>query len=173
MNKRWVVAVAFTVFPAVLANNRALGQSPESQVAAVRDSWVTDWNADQFDALAELYSEDAALLPPTGLRVAGREAIGNFFRDAKSSSGQRSLRLMPARTRVVGALAYEDGQYSAMAGGGRVKMSGHVRISGRVELGGGGQEVKGSYLVVLTRSGGKWFLVEHSFTEARPTSPAH
>ncbi len=163
--------IAFAVMGVVcLSVTQSKPQSPPNQIASVREEWVRLWNSNQFDALAALYSQDADLLPPTGVRIVGPQAIANFFRDAKTSQGQRSIQLSPTHADVVGTLAFESGQYVLRVGGGGVKLSGGVKISGGVTLGGPGRELHGSYLVVLTRSRDRWLVVEHAFTQAPPPS---
>lgn len=53
---------------------------PADEVSAVVDRWATAFNANDVDALVNLYAPDAILVGSTGLtRHAGRDAIRGYF----------------------------------------------------------------------------------------------
>src|ERR671936_21772 len=62
---------------------------PADDISAVVDRWATAFNANDVDALVNLYAPDAILVGSTGLtRQEGRDAIrGYFARLANSGDG--------------------------------------------------------------------------------------
>ncbi len=171
MNNRQILSI---VVLACFLAPCTVAQSDRDQIRAIREQWVKHWSSNNFDALGTLYFEEAALLPPSGERLTGHTAIANFFKQAKTSQSQSDVKLQPATTEASGNIGFDSGQYSMTAGGGGVAISGGVKISGGVMIsGGGGRQQRGNYLVVLKRSGGKWLVIEHAFTEVppAPTTP--
>ena len=126
-------------------------QKGASGVAQISEKWAKEWSAKNFDALMELYAEDAVFLPANGSRVTGRAAIRELFEKALAVNTS-SVRLHSKATEQSGDLAYDSGEYEETA------TSGGVTRSGR-----------GNYLVVLRRSGkDQWRIVEHMWTDLRP-----
>lgn len=77
-------------FGAVLALLTAWGAQSwagdtHADLQAANDVFVSTYLAGDGAALAALYTEDAAVLPPGGSRVDGREAIGAFWQGAMDS----------------------------------------------------------------------------------------
>ena len=75
--------------------------------AAVR-RYVTASNQGDAEALADLYADDAVLLPPDHLPIHGRRAIGEFWRQGTDSG----LAVRTLRVEVDGSIGYLVGQYS-------------------------------------------------------------
>jgi uncharacterized protein (TIGR02246 family) len=95
-----------------LAGCRAAVPAPEADArraieAAVR-RYVAASNEGDADALTELYTEDAVLLPPEHAPIHGRAAIGEFWRQGTDSG----LAVRTLRVEVEGSLGYLVGQYS-------------------------------------------------------------
>jgi len=89
------------------------------------------------EAVAELYTVDAELLPPGAEAVAGRPAIAAFWKGA-IDAGVKDLVLTTAQVESAGDLAYEVGK---------------VRLVAK-----DGQATEDRYLVVWKRENGKWQL---------------
>lgn len=60
-----------------------------------------------FDALAQVYTQDAAILPPGGDIITGLEPIKQFWSAASESLKITSARLNAHEVEVVGEIAYE------------------------------------------------------------------
>jgi ketosteroid isomerase-like protein len=60
-----------------------------------------------FDALAQVYTQDAAILPPGGDIITGLEKIKQFWFAASESLKITSARLNPHEVQVAGDFAYE------------------------------------------------------------------
>lgn len=130
-----------------------------AQIAEVRNSWVTNWNAKQLDNVVALYATDATYLPPDGTRVSDRTAIRAFLeKQIGSKVSVHSITL-----ECSGEVAYDSGGYTQDLPGG-MTVSGNVTISGNATMSGGGKRVEGNYLVVLKLEGGKWRIVQHAAT---------
>jgi uncharacterized protein (TIGR02246 family) len=89
------------------------------------------------EAVAELYTEDAELLPPGAGAVAGRAAIAAFWKGA-IDAGVKDLVLATTEVESTGDLAWEVGTVRIVANDGRV--------------------TEDRYLVVWKRENGNWKL---------------
>jgi uncharacterized protein (TIGR02246 family) len=89
------------------------------------------------DAVAELYTRDAQLIPPGADVVSGRSAIAAFWKGA-IEAGVTELALETEQVEWTGDLAYEIGAARLVAADGRVSQD--------------------RYLVVWKRENGKWQL---------------
>ena len=78
--------------------------------AAVR-RYVTASNQGDAEALADLYAEDAMLLPPDHVPVRGREAIGDYWRRGTD----QGLEVTTLAVEVDGELGYLVGRYTLPA----------------------------------------------------------
>ncbi len=64
------------------------GDFSEQDISAIRaasDEWVTTYNENDWDALAELFSPDATMMPPNSPAVTGRDAIAAW--EAENEAG--------------------------------------------------------------------------------------
>jgi ketosteroid isomerase-like protein len=152
-----------------VALETAPAQTPSSspqQISSVREEWVKDWNAKQLSALLMLYTQDAVLLPPTGQRITGRDAIGAYLKPVMDSrAGNLSVTSVSAD--APGTLGYDSGTYRDAIKGGTV-LGGNAQIGGNARISGGGGErnVEGNYLTILMRQrDGKWLIVQQAFSE--------
>ncbi|MEL6829201.1 MAG: SgcJ/EcaC family oxidoreductase, partial [Pseudomonadota bacterium] len=53
----------------------ALSDADVSAIQAASDEWVATYNANDWDALAKLFSPDATMMPPNSPQVIGRDSI--------------------------------------------------------------------------------------------------
>ncbi|QYJ01354.1 DUF4440 domain-containing protein [Thalassovita mediterranea] len=58
-----------------------------AEIEAASAAWVEAYNANDWEALAELFTEDAILMPPNDPAVVGREAIAAW--EAENETGFR------------------------------------------------------------------------------------
>ncbi len=94
-------------------------------------------NACNAAGVAELYTEDAVLLPPGAARLDGREAIQQFWQ-GMLDAGVRDISLTTQEVEDAGDSAVEVGTISATAPG-----DGDARVA-----------LTGKYIVVYRRDGG-------------------
>ena len=96
----------------------ACGQiSPSTDTAALEarsDAWESALNAKDVDALVDLYTDDARLLPPDGAMTSGREGVRAVFGGMIDAgiSGETTR----VETTVSGDVAYIVGTFSLTAG---------------------------------------------------------
>jgi uncharacterized protein (TIGR02246 family) len=127
---------------------------PADDVSAVVDRWATAFNANDVDALVNLYAPDAILVGSTGLtRSEGRDAIrGYFARLAHSGDkvviGDRKVIVLADN------VAYATGFYEFSA-----LREGAVKKSWA------------GFSMILVKHGNDWLIVHHH-SSLRSTSPA-
>jgi len=102
--------------------------------------WVAAFNAGDGTAVANLYTEDAALFPPGGPRVDGRAAIQAFWQGA-IDSGMKADELRLVEVDANGDMAGEVGIFTLSVPGEN-----------------GPTKVAGKYIVIWKRSGHTWQL---------------
>ena len=76
-------------------------------IEAAVSRYVAASNEGDAEALSDLYTDDAVLLPPDHAPVHGREAIGEFWRQGTDSG----LEVRTLRVEVDGNIGYLVGQY--------------------------------------------------------------
>ncbi|HEU5039467.1 MAG TPA: SgcJ/EcaC family oxidoreductase [Gemmatimonadales bacterium] len=82
--------------------------SARRAIEAAVSRYVAASNRGDAEALTELYTEDAVLLPPDHAAIHGREAIGEFWRQGTDSG----LAVRTLRVEVDGSIGYLVGQYN-------------------------------------------------------------
>jgi uncharacterized protein (TIGR02246 family) len=96
---------------ALLAACRGAAPAPEAAsrgaIEATVDRYVAASNQGDAEALAQLYADDALLLPPDHEPIHGREAIVEFWRQGTDEG----LEVRTLRLEVHGDLAYMIGRY--------------------------------------------------------------
>ena len=121
---------------------QAHAQSAQAEIEAVIGEFETAFNGKDAAAIAALYTEDAAIFPPDGPRIDGREGIGNYWR-AGIDAGLTNLDLSATEIVDSGSFAYEVANFSFKA----------------PAANGASTDVKGQYIVIWTKdSAGKWRL---------------
>lgn len=96
-------------------------QAPQADVEglrAMRDEWQSAFEAGDADALAAMYAEDGAVLPPNAETVSGRAAIAEFWRNL-SESGIGGL-VEDSEAYAQGDLGYKRGRYTMTDADGNV-----------------------------------------------------
>ena len=98
--------------------------APESILAAMRrtnEIFHTEVVAKQnIDALDQVYTADARILPPGAPMVEGRENIKAFWKGAIASMGATSAKLATVRAEQAGDSIVEIGKADLTVGGGQV-----------------------------------------------------
>ena len=127
---------------------------PADDVSAAVDRWVAAFNANDVDALVNLYTPDAIFVGSTGLtRSEGRDAIRGYFARLANSGdkvviGDRKIVLLGDN------IAYATGFYEFSA----------VRE-------GGVRKSWAGFSMVLVKHDNDW-LIAHHHSSLRSTSPA-
>jgi len=55
-----------------------LSEADISAIQAASDEWVATYNANDWEALGQLFAEDASMMPPNSPAVVGRDAIATW-----------------------------------------------------------------------------------------------
>ena len=121
---RWaLVVVAALVVAMTACGRRPANVFPET---AARE-WETARNAGDADALAELHTENAQVLPPGAPVIEGRAAIRTYFRNqfeqhaAPMTFDERDII-------VFGNIAYRQGIYSMALDDGRTEYGKFIQL---------------------------------------------
>ena len=147
-------AIALAVFG--IESSAADSAKEMAALQAVDQNWAKAYNAGDADAVANLYDEQAVLLPPGAPGVSGRAAIKSFF--AKDVAGSQkagvtfTLGAKPAGG-VSGDMGWQSGTYAVKDKAGKV-----------VET--------GKYLSVSMKKGGKWLYVRDTWNADGAPAPA-
>jgi uncharacterized protein (TIGR02246 family) len=135
----------------------ATGSAKEmAALQAADQNWARAYNAGNADAVANLYDEQAVLLPPGAPAVNGRAAIKSFFvKDtAESQKAGVAFTLGPKPAGgVSGDMGWQSGTYAVKDKAGKV-----------VET--------GKYLSVSMKKGGKWLYVRDTWNADGAPAPA-
>ena len=133
----------------------------------VRAEWIRDFNAKNLSSLMALYSHDAALLPPSGERIAGQDKIAVYFNQLFGAASRVFIKPESDNTDISGDLGFDSGHYeeTVKRPGGGSAMTNSSMANSSIGGGGGQTQQTGSYLVVLRRQTGKWLIVQQAFTE--------
>lgn len=94
------------VSPAVEAADPA---AVRSEIEAVNARHVAAFNQGDIAGFAQVYTEDAQILPPDMPMVEGRQGIQEFWTGGAQQMGIRDLRLTTEEVEVFGDQAYERG----------------------------------------------------------------
>ena len=132
------------------AQDEASQSEIATEIAKMRDLWVTEWNLRQINQVVALYAPDAMVLTASGDRAVGWVAIRNLFESMRNSN-MSNLRLHSLAVEQSGDLAYDSGSYRETAA-----MPDNPR-----------HEIEGSYLAVYKlQPDGRWLIVQHVWTGA-------
>jgi len=135
----------------VLVAPAATAGSDAEAITAADRAWEAAYNAGDSAAVAALYAADAAVLPPGGARIDGREGIADFWA-AAIASGLTAVELDTTEIEVFGDTATTVGY-----------------LAGTVPADGGGTTaVAGKFIVIWKRSGdGSWQLYRDTWNLGR------
>jgi uncharacterized protein (TIGR02246 family) len=134
---------------AVFSNGSSAADATKEVAAlqAVDKTWAKSYNAGNADAVANLYDENAVLLPPGAAAVNGRAAIRTFFaKDTAESQKAGVSFILDAKPAggVSGDMGWQSGTYAVKDKAGKV-----------VET--------GKYLSISMKKAGKWLYVRDTW----------
>lgn len=109
-----------------------------TDVRAANQEFMTAFGQGDAAAVANLYTEDAQLLPPNAAMVSGRPAIQQFWQTALDSPVE-NVRLETLEARASGDTAWETGRYTMTDAAGNTAAT-------------------GSYVVIWKNEDGNWRL---------------
>ena len=136
MSRCNAITISFAFF-VLLAAPAAAQNKPTMQ--KLSDEWASAFNKDDSHALAELYAEDAYVLPAGVEMVHGRQAIQGFWDKAMKQLGDGKLTTVDVEPLGPDA-AREIGTFSFKTKGNQPR------------------QVNGKYVVVWRKTGGQWQL---------------
>ena len=137
MARSGIPLIVTLVSISLLVGATARSDEPRESIESVNRDFAAAFLRGDAEAVAELYTVDAELLPPGAEAVAGRPAIAAFWKGA-IDSGVKDLVLTTVQVESAGDLAYEVGKVRLVANDGQVS--------------------EDRYLVVWKRESGKWQL---------------
>ena len=100
--------VAVLLLSSVLS---ATAQSAREDIETAGTKFTEAYNSGNAAALAQMYTEDAAVLPPDGKRVDGRKGVEEFWQGA-IDAGMKNLTLKALEVEERADLAYEVGAFT-------------------------------------------------------------
>ena len=130
-----------------------------AETAAIQEinkAWGTNYNAGDADAVANLYAEDAVMMPPGAPAAVGRDAIREFIANDITGSKAAGLTDNIADASTVGLsgdIAWQNGTYT-------------------VTDASGATVVAGKYLSVFKKNDGKWQLNRDTWNSDYAPAPA-
>jgi len=154
--------LAFTVF-AVIAAAGGCTQAPPPSVTGADEAklksdaliWFEHYAKADADGMANLYAEDALLMPPGAPAVTGRPGIKTFLGDDATKSKAAGISLKNGTvtgTGVNGDTGWISGTYTVANASGATIDS-------------------GSYLSVHRRTNGAWLYIRDIWNSDRPPAP--
>ncbi len=151
---RRTLALLLLLLPTVAAGCQCGKGFTAADKAAIRargEAWTAAANARDHAAVAAIYTEDAALLPPNFAAVRGREGVREFMAGLPPFS---EMKLVPVEIAGSGAMAYVWGDYS---------------MTIRVSEGAPPFKDRGKYIEVWTRGkDGTWSIHRDIFNSDLP-----
>jgi len=127
----------------------------KAKLEADATSWFGFYAKADGEGMANLYAEDARLMPPGAPAVTGRAAIKAFLGDdaAKTKSAGLSIKNGTASVDVAGDMGWVSGDYAVVDGAGMAVDS-------------------GNYLSVHKLTNGQWLYVRDIWNSDRAPQPA-
>ncbi|MFK8013206.1 MAG: DUF4440 domain-containing protein [Marinicellaceae bacterium] len=155
--KKLVKILPFLVFMPMTTVSSAEHEAQikyETELHQATSKWVETYNRNDWNALAQQFSEDAVMMPPNSLAVIGREAIAAW--ETANETGFR-IALKPDDIRFSGKLAIIHGRSCVF-----------IPMSEDGNKDAIGVDV-GKYMEVRQRSdNGKWLILKDIFNSDLP-----
>ena len=126
-----------------------------AEVAKLNQSWATAYNAGDADGVANLYSDDGVVMPPGVPALVGRDAIRNFIASdsAAAKAAGLTMNIASSDMGVTPDLAWDRGSFTVTDASGATVDS-------------------GSYVSIVKKKDGKWFLFRDIWNSDRAPAPA-
>ena len=159
MTKMWSAVAIVTVMAVAGCTSAPPAQNIEADKAKLQAdalSWFDFYAKADGEGMANLYVDDALLMPPGAPAVTGRAGIKTFLGDDA------------AKTKGAG-LAIKNGSVTG------VDVSGDIGwISGNYTVvdGAGAAVDSGSYMSVHKRTNGQWLYIRDTWNSDRPPAPS-
>ena len=153
-NKRSWLAASLVALVASLASLSQAASPDEAAIRAQTTSWMKAYNGGDAKAVADLYAEDAILLPPGASAAKGKAAILAFFaKDIAGSKAAGAVFAADSKTDVgvSGDMGWESGTY-------KVTVKGAVVETGK-------------FLSVSRKKDGKWLYIRDTWNADAPIAP--
>jgi len=165
MNKSvypWLLVLAASIACAAPASDSAQPQANHEQDMAaidkIRAAFVTAWKAGDAGAIANLYAEDATVMPANQPTASGHDAIMQYNAGFFEQFTPSDFQVMPEETKVIGDTAFDRGMYKLMA----TPKAGGESISDH-----------GRYLILLQRQAdGSWKVTKDIDNNDAPPAPS-
>ncbi len=123
----------------------------EQTISALERGWNDLLRTRNDSGIAELYAEDAVVLPPNMPRVVGRENIRKFWAGLWPLNASLTLALTSVTVAQSGDLAVDEGNWVF-----------------ELPTPQGAQRDNGKYVVVWTKVGGKWKVQRDIYNSDNP-----
>lgn len=120
----------------------------KAEIDLVNKTWMELFNKGDFDAIAQLYTDDAVALPPGSSWIKGRAAIGAMWKSMAEQVVDPSVSAIDVKSLGPSA-AREIGVFSLKTKGPNPK------------------ELTGKYVVVWEKVGGNWKLATDIWNEGK------
>ena len=144
------------VLPFLVVSSPGFAQQATSEIEKANTKFEQAFNSGDSAAVAQMYTENAAVLPPDAEMAQGRAAIQNFWQGA-IQGGIKNLSLKSTRVDELGSdAAREIGRFSLEAPGPQ----------------GVPAKVEGKYVVVWRKAGGDWKIDTDIWNADKPPAPA-
>jgi ketosteroid isomerase-like protein len=134
----------------LIAAGCAQSARENSEMSARADLWETAFNARDMDAVLDLYTEDARLLPPNAPMGMGKDAVEGVFEEMAAAGLMVETHVI--ETLAAGDLAYNIGTYALTADGAEVD--------------------RGKYMEIWRRTDGEWKMSADMFNSDLPAAGA-
>lgn len=149
-----VIALAVAVGACAAPPPPDTSAADTAAINALRDAWMTAYNAADADGVANLYTEDAIDMPSQQPTVTGRAAIRDYIA-AQLGMGAAVATVTSDELQLMGDWAYDRGSYSTTI----------------TPAAGDPMTVTGRYIVILQRQAdGSWKLARG--IDNSPVAPA-
>ena len=142
-----VLAVASIALNASAQSERARGSAGDVSAANVAQIFAKNWDARHLDKVLALYAPDGEFLSEQG-RISGHDALEKFFNQMAQMVQSSKMKVHTVSQSESGDLAYVSGDYSE-----------------ELVLNDTPRKVHGTYVIVLKKIEGKWFIAQHIWAD--------
>lgn len=120
-----------------------------SAISATNDAFLAAVERGDAAGMADVYTDDGAVLPTNAGIIRGKPAIQDFWQSALDGMGMRGATLATVELELHGDAAIEVGQYTIKGDGGAVLD-------------------EGKFIVIWRRQGDQWKWHRDIFNSSRP-----
>ncbi len=102
------LAIVLSFFGCSRSTPAALSDADRDAIRAASSAWLQAYQANDWAAVAAMYTEDAVLMPPNQPEIRGRDHIRTWFEETESGN---SIELEYIEIEGCGDVAYIRGKY--------------------------------------------------------------